>query len=152
MSISKSVPTNAYVRLRHWYKRSTGSSSDVLDLMLYCCCCVCVWLHYVRADVMLSPQRCLSKGGVLQTDKSMSLLNLYTSPSLPNLTLALHPAHAHICVSSCPSQTHQTLHRHKNKDLEMLILYNVVLNYIKAGTHQGRIKQLGATRADCFVT
>uniref|UniRef100_A0A673HGB3 histone deacetylase n=1 Tax=Sinocyclocheilus rhinocerous TaxID=307959 RepID=A0A673HGB3_9TELE len=35
--------------------------------------------------------RCLSQGGVLQTDGSMSLLNLYTSPSLPNLTLALHP-------------------------------------------------------------
>ncbi|XP_016428390.1 histone deacetylase 9-B-like [Sinocyclocheilus rhinocerous] len=45
-------------------------------------------------------QRCLSQGGVLQTDGSMSLLNLYTSPSLPNLTLALHPAHAHICTGT----------------------------------------------------
>ncbi|XP_050993555.1 LOW QUALITY PROTEIN: histone deacetylase 9-B [Labeo rohita] len=45
-------------------------------------------------------ERCLSQGGVLQTDGSMSLLNLYTSPSLPNLTLALHPAHAHICTGT----------------------------------------------------
>ncbi|XP_016369807.1 histone deacetylase 9-B-like [Sinocyclocheilus rhinocerous] len=43
-------------------------------------------------------ERCLSQRGVLQTEGSMSLLNLYTSPSLPNLTLALHPAHAHICT------------------------------------------------------
>ncbi|XP_059364948.1 histone deacetylase 9-B-like isoform X2 [Carassius carassius] len=45
-------------------------------------------------------KRCLSQGGVLQTEGSMSLLNLYTSPSLPNLTLALHPAHAHICTGT----------------------------------------------------
>ncbi|KAK9958135.1 hypothetical protein ABG768_012309 [Culter alburnus] len=45
-------------------------------------------------------ERCLSQSGVLQTDGSMSLLNLYTSPSLPNLTLALHPAHAHICTGT----------------------------------------------------
>uniref|UniRef100_A0A8C1T8R0 histone deacetylase n=2 Tax=Cyprinus carpio TaxID=7962 RepID=A0A8C1T8R0_CYPCA len=45
-------------------------------------------------------ERCLSQGGVLQTDGSMSLLNLYTSPSLPNLALALHPAHAHICTGT----------------------------------------------------
>uniref|UniRef100_A0A8C1VZS6 histone deacetylase n=1 Tax=Cyprinus carpio TaxID=7962 RepID=A0A8C1VZS6_CYPCA len=45
-------------------------------------------------------ERCLSQGGVLQTEGSMSLLNLYTSPSLPNLTLALHPAHAHICTGT----------------------------------------------------
>ncbi|XP_058610492.1 histone deacetylase 9-B isoform X3 [Onychostoma macrolepis] len=45
-------------------------------------------------------ERCLSQGGILQTDGSMSLLNLYTSPSLPNLTLALHPAHAHICTGT----------------------------------------------------
>ncbi|XP_051948738.1 histone deacetylase 9-B-like isoform X2 [Xyrauchen texanus] len=42
-------------------------------------------------------ERCLSQSGVLKTDGCMSLLNLYTSPSLPNLTQALHPAHAHIC-------------------------------------------------------
>ncbi|KAI7799223.1 putative histone deacetylase 9-B-like [Triplophysa rosa] len=45
-------------------------------------------------------QRCLSQGAVLQTDGSVSLLNLYTSPSLPNLTLGLHPAHAHICTGT----------------------------------------------------
>uniref|UniRef100_A0A8C2PSL9 histone deacetylase n=1 Tax=Cyprinus carpio TaxID=7962 RepID=A0A8C2PSL9_CYPCA len=44
-------------------------------------------------------ERCLSQGGVLQTDGSMSLLNLYTSPSLPNLALALHPAHSPSCLS-----------------------------------------------------
>ncbi|KAK7124249.1 hypothetical protein R3I94_018572 [Phoxinus phoxinus] len=45
-------------------------------------------------------ERCLSQSGVLQTDGSLSLLNLYTSPSLPNLTLALHPAHAHLCTGT----------------------------------------------------
>ncbi|XDV33725.1 hypothetical protein PO909_004026 [Leuciscus waleckii] len=40
------------------------------------------------------------ESGVLQTDGSLSLLNLYTSPSLPNLTLALHPAHAHLCTGT----------------------------------------------------
>ncbi|XP_056597929.1 histone deacetylase 9-B isoform X2 [Triplophysa dalaica] len=45
-------------------------------------------------------QRCLSQGAVLQMDGSVSLLNLYTSPSLPNLTLGLHPAHAHICTGT----------------------------------------------------
>lgn len=45
-------------------------------------------------------ERCLSQRGVLQTDGSLSLLNLYTSPSLPNLTLALHPAHAHLCTGT----------------------------------------------------
>ncbi|XP_067281788.1 histone deacetylase 9-B isoform X2 [Pseudorasbora parva] len=45
-------------------------------------------------------ERCLSQSGVLQTDGPMSLLNIYTSPSLPNLTLALHPAHAHICTGT----------------------------------------------------
>ncbi|XP_051992180.1 histone deacetylase 9-B-like [Xyrauchen texanus] len=45
-------------------------------------------------------ERCLSQSGFLKTDGSMSLLNLYTSPSLPNLTLALHPAHAHFCTGA----------------------------------------------------
>ncbi|XP_056336460.1 histone deacetylase 9-B [Danio aesculapii] len=45
-------------------------------------------------------ERCLSQGGVLPTGGSLSLLNLYTSPSLPNLTLALHPAHTHICTGT----------------------------------------------------
>ncbi|KAG1948348.1 histone deacetylase 9-B isoform X1 [Pimephales promelas] len=45
-------------------------------------------------------ERCLSQSGVLHTDGSLSLLNLYTSPSLPNLTLALHPAHAHLCTGT----------------------------------------------------
>ncbi|XP_026145172.1 histone deacetylase 9-B-like isoform X2 [Carassius auratus] len=40
-------------------------------------------------------ERCLS-----QADGHMSLLNLYTSPSLPNLALALHPAHTHICTGT----------------------------------------------------
>ncbi|XP_051526934.1 histone deacetylase 9-B isoform X2 [Myxocyprinus asiaticus] len=45
-------------------------------------------------------ERCLSQSGVLKTDGSISLLNLYTSPSLPNLTQELHPAHAHICTGT----------------------------------------------------
>ncbi|XP_065141031.1 histone deacetylase 9-B isoform X1 [Paramisgurnus dabryanus] len=40
------------------------------------------------------------QGAVLKTDGSVSLLNLYTSPSLPNLTLGLHPAHPHICTGT----------------------------------------------------
>lgn len=45
-------------------------------------------------------EQCLSQRAVLKTNGSMSLLNLYTSPSLPNLTLGLHPAHAHICTGT----------------------------------------------------
>ncbi|XP_076157291.1 histone deacetylase 9-B [Alosa pseudoharengus] len=34
-------------------------------------------------------ERCLSQTGILNAEGSMALLNLYTSPSLPNLTLSL---------------------------------------------------------------
>ncbi|KAI5091920.1 histone deacetylase 9-B-like isoform X1, partial [Silurus meridionalis] len=35
-------------------------------------------------------EKYLPQGGILKADGSLALLNLYTSPSLPNLTLGLH--------------------------------------------------------------
>ncbi|XP_012686957.1 histone deacetylase 9-B isoform X2 [Clupea harengus] len=53
-------------------------------------------IGYCGADNMTSYrpsavhiERCLSQTGILKAEGSMALLNLYTSPSLPNLTLSL---------------------------------------------------------------
>ncbi|XP_041933398.1 histone deacetylase 9-B [Alosa sapidissima] len=46
-------------------------------------------------------ERCLSQTGILNAEGSMALLNLYTSPSLPNLTLSLfHPLHVCVCAAT----------------------------------------------------
>ncbi|XP_030644755.1 histone deacetylase 9-B [Chanos chanos] len=43
---------------------------------------------------------CLSQKGLLKAEGSMALLNLYTSPSLPNLTLGLHSTTSPLTVTT----------------------------------------------------
>ncbi|XP_063041706.1 histone deacetylase 9-B isoform X2 [Engraulis encrasicolus] len=45
-------------------------------------------------------ERCLSQTGILKAEGSMALLNLYTSPSLPNLTLSLQSGASPICAAT----------------------------------------------------
>ncbi|KAK3532034.1 hypothetical protein QTP86_003478 [Hemibagrus guttatus] len=45
-------------------------------------------------------EKYLPQGGILKADGSLALLNLYTSPSLPNLTLSLHSGPSPISPAS----------------------------------------------------
>lgn len=56
-------------------------------------------------------QKYLPQGGIIKADGSLALLNLYTSPSLPNLTLGLHSGPSPISVSYLHSSLRKTISR-----------------------------------------
>ncbi|KAK3511800.1 hypothetical protein QTP70_023175 [Hemibagrus guttatus] len=59
------------------------------------------WGKFVMLSFLfLLKDKYLPQGGILKADGSLALLNLYTSPSLPNLTLSLHSGPSPISPAS----------------------------------------------------